>query len=151
MTTIPTELLSLAGEYAVASHLCRLGHYAQLTFGNRKRTDIMVDAPDGRLFRIEVKTKQGSEWLRVQPPNEGDLAILVDLQRKAQDDTPDFYILTRSDWKDLISEHRIRYPKMLVAEDYSVTWPDGWKGVNLKAEWVQLYRDSWGKMDHHNP
>ena len=40
---IPKDKLSLAGEYAVASELCRRGIYAQLTLGTRKRTDLLVD------------------------------------------------------------------------------------------------------------
>ena len=33
----------MAGEYAVASELCRRGHYAQLTLGHHKKTDLLVE------------------------------------------------------------------------------------------------------------
>ena len=41
------ETLGLAAEFAVASELCRRGIYAQLTLGNRKRTDLLVDVEGG--------------------------------------------------------------------------------------------------------
>ena len=44
---IPKETLGLAGEYAVASELCKRGIYAQLTLGNRKSVDLLL----GRLAR----------------------------------------------------------------------------------------------------
>jgi len=34
---ISKDILGLAGEFAVASELCRRGIYAQLTLGTRKR------------------------------------------------------------------------------------------------------------------
>jgi len=37
--TISKECIGLAAEFAVASELCKRGIYAQLTFGNKKRTD----------------------------------------------------------------------------------------------------------------
>jgi hypothetical protein len=58
---LSTELLNLAGEYAVASELCRRGVYSQLTLGHHKRTDILVEK-DNTLARIQVKTKQTREW-----------------------------------------------------------------------------------------
>jgi hypothetical protein len=41
------ESLGLAAEFAVASELCRRWLFAQLTLGNKKRTDLLVH--DGRL------------------------------------------------------------------------------------------------------
>ena len=51
------ETLGLAAEFAVASELCRRGIYAQLTLGNRKRTDLLVDVEYGRMLRIQVKSE----------------------------------------------------------------------------------------------
>lgn len=42
------ELIGLAGEYAVASELCRLEVYAQLTLGSHKQTDILVETETQR-------------------------------------------------------------------------------------------------------
>jgi hypothetical protein len=55
------DILSLAGEYAVATEICRKGLYAQLTFGHKKRVDILVETETGFL-RVEVKAKQGRKW-----------------------------------------------------------------------------------------
>ncbi len=62
---IERDTLGLAGEYAVASELCRRGMYAQLTLGHKKRTDLLVESGD-TFFRVEVKTKQRSEWPAVK-------------------------------------------------------------------------------------
>ena len=49
---IPRSLLSLAGEYAVVSKLCRIGLYAQLTFGNQHKslTYLHIRKEDKHLF-----------------------------------------------------------------------------------------------------
>jgi hypothetical protein len=143
---VTSELLNLAGEYAVASQLTRRGHYAQLTFGNRKRTDILVDSAGGSLFRVEVKAKQGKEWLRVHAPRAGDFVILVDFQNKARRQPPDFYILNFSDWKGLVTAYKTANPDIEIDADYCVAWPDGWKGLNLTAEWVKQYEGGWDKL-----
>jgi hypothetical protein len=43
LVKLSKESVGLAGEYAVASELCRRGHYAQLTLGSHKKTDILVE------------------------------------------------------------------------------------------------------------
>jgi hypothetical protein len=57
------ESVGLAGEYAVASELCRRGHYAQLTLGHHKKTDLVVETESGEsgaIFRrVSVKSKSG--------------------------------------------------------------------------------------------
>jgi len=54
--TIPKELLSLAGEYRVASELCKLGIFSTITPGNRKQTDLYaINDTAGQFVRIEVK------------------------------------------------------------------------------------------------
>lgn len=59
---IDKSILGVAGEFAVAAELCRRGIYAQLTLGHRKRTDLLVVSETGRMYRIEVKAKQGRDW-----------------------------------------------------------------------------------------
>jgi hypothetical protein len=46
------ELVGLAGEYAVASELCRRGYYSQLTLGNHKKTARVgcADKKEAHLF-----------------------------------------------------------------------------------------------------
>ena len=64
---IDKALLGLAGEYAVASEICRRCYHAQITFGRRKKTDVVaVNLDNGKVVLIEVKTKQGKEWPSVK-------------------------------------------------------------------------------------
>ena len=58
---LPKELVGLSAEYAVACALCRRNIYAQLTLGNRKRTDILIETDNG-MARIQVKGKTGTNW-----------------------------------------------------------------------------------------
>src|SRR5258708_39851365 len=103
--TLSKELLGLAGEYAVASELCRRGVYAQLTLGNHKQTDILVETED-HMLRVSVKAKQGNEWPSIAGLSRSDdFLILVDFTGKSDDmGRPDFYILDLVDWKQLIQE-----------------------------------------------
>ncbi len=45
-TGMKRENVNMAGEYAVASELCRRNLYAQVTLGKQKRTDILVYTPE---------------------------------------------------------------------------------------------------------
>src|SRR5258708_23004639 len=111
------ELLGLAGEYAVASELCRRGVYGQLTLGNHKQTDILVETKD-HMLRISVKAKQGNEWPSIVGLcRSDDFLVLVDLRGKSDMDRPDFYILDLDDWKQLILEEHQLNPTTIVAED----------------------------------
>src|SRR5258708_14134637 len=90
------EFLGLAGEYAVASELCRHKVYAQLTLGHHKQTDILVET-DNHMLRISVKAKQGKMWPSVDGLHRSDdFLILVDFARKPTTVRPDFYILNLS-------------------------------------------------------
>jgi hypothetical protein len=141
------EALNLAGEYAVASQLALLGHYPQLTYGNRKRADILVDSGE-KLFRVEVKAKQSDEWPGVQAPRQHDFLILVDFRGKAVESRPDFYVLNFEDWKELVEKTRLHWPKMQVdATTYCVSWKrDSWTGLNPQASDVQQHLERWEKL-----
>src|SRR5436190_23440825 len=103
MEKISKELLGLAGEYAVASELCKRGLYAQLTLGHHKSTDILVEA-EHRMLRIQVKTKQGREWPSISGVYRGDdFIVLLDFQNKQEGERPDYYILNRRDWLKLVT------------------------------------------------
>lgn len=96
------DLLSLAGEFAVASELCKRRIYARLTLGLRKRVDLLVETKTG-MVRIQVKAKQGRDW-----PNckgifgENIFLVFVDYENKGLKQRPDFYVLTPSDWESLV-------------------------------------------------
>lgn len=143
------EFLGLAGEYAVASELCRQGVYAQITLGNHKRTDILVETED-RMLRILVKAKQGSEWPSITGLyRTDDFLVLVDFKGKADADRPDFYILNLADWKQLVLEEHQRHSAVVVDNLNRVTYPDGWSGLNIKPEKVLAAREQWHKIIAH--
>ena len=140
------EHLGLAGEYAVASELCRRQAYAQLTLGNRKRTDLLVDGNRGML-RIQVKTKQGAEWPGINGPTRTDeVFVLVDFAAKGEQDRPDFYVLDRRDWRRLVRDHKRRWPELQIAGDGTVAWADGYAGLNLKVDHIHDFAEKWGKI-----
>lgn len=140
------ELLGLAGEYAVASELCRRGIYAQLTLGNHKHTDILVET-EMRMLRISVKTKQGHEWPSISGLYRADdFLVLVDMQGKSEAERPDFYILSLDDWQRLILEERQRRPAISVDKQNRITYPDGWKGLNIRPTMVVDAKERWDKI-----
>lgn len=145
MTKIPKDLLGLAGEYAVASELCRRGVYAQLTLGHHKRADLLVES-EHKFLRIQVKAKQGSEWPSISGIyTEEDFLVLVDFAF-GDASRPDFYVLNLEDWKVLIQQAKERHPRVKVDEKQTVRYPDGWKGLNIRPTMVQQSKGCWNKI-----
>jgi hypothetical protein len=57
MSTINTNSVSLAGEFAVLSQLALRGYDANMTLGRTKSVDILVSNPaNGKMYQLEVKT-----------------------------------------------------------------------------------------------
>jgi hypothetical protein len=143
------ELLGLAGEYAVASELCRRGLYAQLTLGHHKQTDVLVET-EQRVLRLSIKAKQVNEWPSVSGLyRPDDFLVLVDFEGKAVTDRPDFYVLGLEDWLQMVAEERKREPRILVDDENRITWPDGWRGVNIRVDRVLHAKEQWHKIDEH--
>lgn len=158
---IPKALLSLAGEFAVASELCRRKIYAQPTFGNQKKTDLLSFYGD-KMSRFEVKSKQGSDHPYVKGIHGKNVyLIFVDFQDK-KDKRPDFYILTSEDWlelvKRLISE-RIASGKIakgdviidkdncpIYVKELSKSTGKPFKGIGIKTEYLEPYKERWDKV-----
>jgi hypothetical protein len=147
MAKLSRELLGLSGEYAVASELCRRGFYAQLTMGHHKQTDILIES-EQQMVRIQVKAKQGLEWPAVSSLyRQEDILVLVDYQNKELDGRPDFYILNLNDWKALIEEEKDRIQGVQIDKStLTVTYPDGWKGLNIVPVKVNNCRERWDKI-----
>jgi hypothetical protein len=146
---IPREVLSLAGEYAVASELCKRGLYSQLTLGNHKRTDILVET-DSRVLRISAKAKQGYEWPAVNGPvRPDDFIIFVDFAGKNVEEKLDFYVMNLEDWKQFLQEEFARYGekgRVLKNEDGTIIGPDGFKGLTVRVKQIIAYKDRWDKI-----
>ncbi len=103
---IDKAVLGIAGELAVASELCRRNIYAQLTFGNQKRTDLLV-CHAGGYARIEVKCKQGDDWPNCKGIDSSDaFLVFVDFAGKGETQRPDFYVLTYKDWLKLLKNKK---------------------------------------------
>jgi hypothetical protein len=149
---LPKETLGLAGEYAVASELCKRGIYAQLTLGNRKRTDLLVETDDSML-RIQVKSKQKREWPGLKGIVGNDIVlVLVDFEKKPVDSRPDFYVLTSRDWAQVIDARciqagHVRNGDVTISDCNVPTWSDGYVGVGIKSADVQPYKEKWDKVE----
>jgi hypothetical protein len=142
------ETLGLAAEFAVASELCRRGIYAQLTLGNRKRTDLLIDT-DQQMIRVQVKAKQGKEWPGVRGVRGTDVLVLVDYQNKQDNERPDFYILLAADWARMLTKELRRSVKrgeVTISADHIPTWDDGYVGTGITATQVEPFREAWGKV-----
>lgn len=154
---IPSSTIGLAAEYAVASELCRRGIYAQLTFGNQKRTDILVFSQSGRVARIEVKAKQGAVW-----PNCKGIAdrkaflVFVDYQVASDSHSPEFYVLSERNWRRVlekcVAEVKAAHPgkKIEITKDNYCVFveqigPNGkpYAGISVRTRHVARYRDRW--------
>jgi len=140
------ELVGLAGEYAVASELCRRGAYAQLTLGHHKRTDLLVES-EYKFVRIQVKAKQGGEWPSISGIYMADdFLVLVDYA-VGEGLRPDFYVLNLEDWKNLLGLEKERHPLAQVDEKkLTIRYPDGWKGLNVRPAMVSQHKDCWQKI-----
>jgi len=150
------ELLGLAGEYAVSSELCRRGLYSQLTMGNHKRTDILLESAS-KMLRIQVKAKQGTVWPAVKGLSRtDDFLVFVDFASKSPKENLDFYVVNYEDWMQLVTERREieekRYPKISIDGENRLINPhvaDGKKpyiGFDIKASRLQEFKDRWDKI-----
>jgi hypothetical protein len=147
---IPRETLGLAGEFAVASELCKRGIYAQLTLGNRKRTDLLVDNGTA-LLRVEVKSKQGKEWPGVKGINSEDsMIVFVDFFQKAVEERPNFFILTFKDWKAFARKKVRESPvgTVVLTKDFTHIWNNGnYTGVGVTPPQIAKHSEAWTKFD----
>lgn len=144
---VSRETIGLAGEYAVACELCKRGMYTQLTLGNKKRTDLLVEVGD-TFWKVEVKSKQKATWPAVKGiSNERSLLVFVDFQGKTDVERPDFYILTASDWKRLAAKRAKDVEGMSVDQDQIPRWGDGaWVGMAVSPSDISGYRECWEKI-----
>ena len=146
----------MAGEYAVASEICRRGLYAQVTLGNLKRTDILVfDPKNEQQLRIEVKTKQGREWPSVRGIGDRrSLLVFVDFRMKSDSERADFYVLDSQDWKNVM-KHYIRQPNFVgyvkLDKDNCPIFSDGYKGAVVRPQMIAEYKERWEKVKSKLP
>lgn len=147
---IAKDTLSLAGEYAVASELCRRGNYAQLTLAQRKRIDLLL-VRGNRMLRVQVKTKQNLRWPLVKGVFGEDVLVFVDYAGKKKDERPDFYVLTSSDWIRLLKsgwgDGRYKLDERNVPVHISEDGDANWKGISPSAEDIQEFKEKWETIE----
>lgn len=152
---LATETIGLAGEYAVAAELCRRGVYCQLTLGNRKKTDLIIETEE-RLFRVSVKAKQKQSWPRVKGIwQEGDLLVFVDYKGKEDEMPPDYYVLDVPAWKKVVNriKKRIEDPRAIINNENTLFWPasegekNGWIGCQVSVKDVTEFKNAWPTLN----
>jgi len=149
--SIPKPILGLAGEYAVASEICRRGYYAQITFGMWKNVDVIaVNPKNEKVVLVEVKSKQDREWPKVIGFKGANMIqILVDYMGKDPLERPDFYIIDEVFWDKLIKKIGDRLKNLRVKGNRIIpVWPDGFEGVPLKLEDVHEYSERWDILEN---
>ncbi|MGD9698030.1 MULTISPECIES: hypothetical protein [unclassified Acinetobacter] len=149
MQHISKENIGLVGEYLVAAELCKRGIYAQLTLGNHKKTDLLIETDDGAGC-VSVKTKRGTTWPKVKGIwKECDFIVFVDFKDKSINDIPDFYVLNTNDWKEIIEEIGSKRKGCFIdPETNTVYWDDKegylrWEGCQISVTDVKKYQDKW--------
>ena len=151
MKKLEKSLVGLAGECAVASQLCRRGVYAQLTLGNRKKVDLLLDG-EKAIARVEVKTKQGRKWPGVKgiAPKDGlTFLVLVDLQGKGEGERPEFYVISQDEWGPFLVQKlqdKLKKGLVKISDDNVAQYPHRYVGVGITATEVEKFRDDWGKI-----
>ncbi len=113
-----------------------------------------------KFFRIEVKGKQGYQWPNCKGiPNDQSILVLVDFQGKSNAQRPDFYILTFSDWKELVDflvlEAKRKDPNQVIEidEDYAPVWINQvnskgqpYRGIGFGSNQVEKFKEQWQKI-----
>lgn len=157
---INKELVGAAAEFAVASELGRRNVYAQPTFGHLKRTDLLIFGEKGTPLRIEVKGKQGDQWPNCKGISDNkSILVLVDFKGKEDTQRPDFYILTVSDWIDVveqcIAKVKEKNPKEVVYRDEnnvavfeSQRNRSGkpYLGMGIRVKDIEAFKERWDKI-----
>jgi hypothetical protein len=137
--------LSLAVEYAVASELCKRNIYAQITLVNLKCTDLLCASEQG-LLRIQVKGKQGRVWPGVKEVYGNDMVlVLVDFEKKNNNQRPDFYILNSKDFRKFLLNNYAE-----IDEKNTITWvyeKKLYKGLVIKSNEITNYKEKWNKIE----
>lgn len=158
--TVSKECIGLAAEFAVASELCKRGIYAQLTFGNKKRTDILVMSEHDLFTRIEVKAKQGTTWPNCKGIYGNQVfLVLVDFSNRNEYERPDFYVMNSEDWLEVVNKEirriKDKNPGINIEIDSEnvPVWVDQvnkygkpYRGMGISPKMTQEYKEAWYKI-----
>jgi hypothetical protein len=157
---IEKSILGVAGEFAVATELCRRNIYAQLTLGNQKGVDLLTLSRAGIFLKIEVKAKQGSIWPNQKglPPGSGFL-VFVDFAGRDDAARADFFVLSSVDWRALAKRHVTEYlkkhpnRKAHLDKGNCPVFPDEinsqgkpYRGCSVRVSDIEAHREAWSKI-----
>ncbi len=140
--------LSIAGEFFVAAQLHRLGIHASVTYGNAKKTDIVVMAKDGsKAVMVEVKTTSQSKWIIGShvPEESKALWVLVHIPEDDNTAAPEFYIMTQDEMRKILLPLHVAYNKKYL-EKHGVEYGDKPGVVALTRTAIESHRDAWEKI-----
>jgi hypothetical protein len=157
---ISRECLGLAGEFAVASELCRRNIYAQLTFGNKKRTDILIMSENENFMRIEVKAKQKAKWPNCKGIYGNNVfLVFVDFAKKKGEERPDFYIMNSEDWRHFVENEIEKIKQKKPGENIEMNsenvpvwrnqinkYKKPYMGIGVNPKSIQEHREDWDKI-----
>jgi len=157
---IDKGILGVAGEFAVAAELCRRNIYAQPTFGHQKRLDLLAFGSGGEMLRLEVKAKQGRDWPNCRGiAGRGVFLVFVDFEGKAENERPDFYVLSSNDWRRVVEvaseRYKAKHPdrRVRLTDDNVLVLPDEvnaqgkeYVGCGVRPEDIQPHKEKWEKI-----
>jgi hypothetical protein len=133
---------SLAATYATAAEMSRRGYNVAFTVGNTPRVDLYCDAPDGQVFKVQVKGISNPNGFYVQQsffdsPAQQNLLLVIVLVPKPNDDSPvQFFVMTHA---EAIAESE-KMPKFKRdGRPYE-------KGSGLNWGSITPYKNAWYKL-----
>jgi hypothetical protein len=154
MKKIPSNLLSLAGEYRVCSELIKRQIFATITYGNHKSVDVYaICESQKRAVRIEVKSSQASNFVTnitqeklTDNPSAPDFWVLVHFEWDSRSEfTERFFILTHSEICKVQGETNKKYLDKYRAKhgkDYDIM-----TGVDeIPATNLEQFENQWSKI-----
>jgi hypothetical protein len=161
-TKLDKYLLSLAGEYRVASELLKRGLNATVTFGHAKSADVITYGSNRKAAVIEVKTSQQKNFVtgfynKYKTPEHEHPDFWVLVQVKVDPDrnfTERFFILTHAELSVIqaIRNRAYHVRRGDVKEQQRLTWEDHCKltekGVDnvLLTDVEEESEDKWDKI-----
>lgn len=152
-SSVENLLAKQAGEFLVASEICRRGMFATTFSGNMPHYDILAHAADGRttFVQVKAKTSRSKTWIldtqffldleqlgethtirgRCNPPMVGLIFVFVDLHATGQ---ADFYILTFAEIQAVVHE---KYATWLAVKPRKINPSD------VPPALLEPYRNRW--------
>ena len=95
-----------ASTFYAAGELTRRGYLVTITHGNAKFVDLLVQAPNGESFSIDVKGMSARNWIPIKKPDQGNgdqhyILVYTPLNLK-NESVPRYFIMSSSEMCDEI-------------------------------------------------